>query len=198
MEHFETVDEALRKNRRDDNNAIINHAITRNYEQALHLLYTHLNEFMRSTLQEMFDKRPMQIVGDNQNTLRFFQIVEFGSYEAICDHMFNQVFRKLTEERSVKKQIEKLLSYAKVQITSDILDDAMFYIEMRHLVAHNSSRMDKAFEKNYGTKFKNARCGNKIPLNQKIVRDGIKAVQKLCQEIDRSLVSNGYINPARE
>jgi len=81
MEHFETVDEALRKNRSSDNNAIVVHAITRNCELAFQLLYTHLNEFMKSILKEMFVKRPLRIVGDSQSALRFFQIVELGSYE---------------------------------------------------------------------------------------------------------------------
>ena len=198
VEHFETVDVALRNNRSVDNNAIVNHAITRNCELVIQLLYTHINEFMKSILQEMFNKRPLQIVGDSQSMLKFFQIVELGSYQAICDHMLNQVFRKLTEERSVKKQIEKLLSYARVQVPSDTLDDAMFYIEVRHLIVHNSSLMDKAFEEKYETRFKHVRCGNKIPINQKVVRDGVKAIQKLCQEIDRSLLSNGYINSSRE
>jgi hypothetical protein len=44
-EHLKTVDEALRHAKRDDNKEIINHALTRNYELGLQLLYTHLNEF---------------------------------------------------------------------------------------------------------------------------------------------------------
>jgi hypothetical protein len=87
IEHFNTVDSALRGAKRAGNNAIINHAITRNCEFVLQLLYTHLNEYLESILSEMFQKKPLQIVDKAQDSLQFQEILRLGSYEAVCGHM---------------------------------------------------------------------------------------------------------------
>ena len=194
-EHLKMVDEALRRDKRDGNKALINHALTRNCELALQLLYTHLNEFLKSILSEMFKHKPLQIVDKAQGSLKFHEILNLGSYDAVCDHIVDKVFRKLQNERSARNLVTKILDGTHATISGETLDDAMFYIEIRHLIVHNSSLIDKSFEERYPLAFKYVKEGNKMPLSCAFARDGIKSVQKLCEEIDRSLVFNRYINP---
>ncbi len=193
-EHLKTVDDALRRDKRDSNKALINHALTRNCELALQLLYVHLNEFLKSILSEMFKHKPLQIVDKAQGSLKYHEILSLGSYDAVCDDMVDKVFRKLQNERNSRNLVTKILENTHATVSAETLDDAMFYMEIRHLIVHNSSLMDKAFVIRYPSAFKDVKEGNKMPLSCAFAREGIKAVQKLCEEIDRSLVFNGYIN----
>ena len=166
LQHFEIVNTALRQSLRDNNNAIINHAITRNCELTLQLLYTHLNEYLKSILSEMFQKRPLQIVDKAQDTLQFQEILRLGTYEAVCNHMVDRVFRKLQNDRSTRRLIERILARTGANLDCDVLDDAMWYIDIRHLIVHNSGIVDQQFTINYTHKRKYVKEGGKLPINE--------------------------------
>ena len=191
--HFVTVDNALRSVKTAANNSIINHAITRNCELTLQLLYTHY-EYLRSILSEMFQQRPLQIVDKAQDSLQFQEILRLGTYEAVCDHMVDRVFRKLqNESRSTNRLIERILARTDAKMDAGILEDATWYIEIRRLIVHNPSIIDQQFEKKYSHKFKYVKSGNKLSINVGMAKRGINAVQKLCAAIDHELGSRGYI-----
>lgn len=71
LEHLDVVETVLTdaraatlsgSGRAGPSSALIGHAKTRNYEMAFHLLYTHLNAYIRALLHEMARKRPLEIV----------------------------------------------------------------------------------------------------------------------------------------
>ncbi len=196
-EHLETVEEALRTNRRKDNSPHVSHSIARNSESALQLLYTHLNEFLKSILSEMFRKKPLPISGKAQGSLQYHEIVKLGSYEAICEYIVDEIFRKLDNERNTGKLIKKIVTNTPVEVGDEIFSDAMYYVDIRHLLVHNSCRVDKIFVEKYKSRCVGIKEGDKVPSSSGVAKEAIKAVQKLCQEIDQSLVSNGYIDPNR-
>ena len=194
-EHLQTVHDALRRAKRADNHAIINHATVRNSELGLQILYTHLNEYLKLILSAMFEKRPLQIVDKAQDTLQFQEIIRLGTYEAICHYMVDRVFRRLQNDtHSMGKFIEKLLARTDTKIDEKILNDALWYIEIRHLIVHNSGRIDKPFADRYAQKFQGVAAGNKLPINLGMAKKGITAVGQLCQTIDRELIARGYID----
>src|SRR5690349_13154071 len=101
LQHMEVVHSALVKfashgtpaANKSSPRAIANHAIRRNAELAVQLLYTHFSEYLRGILLEMYAKRPLEVVDKAQSTLRFHELVRLGSYQAICAHMVDHVFR---------------------------------------------------------------------------------------------------------
>jgi hypothetical protein len=196
LQHLNTVDNALTAARHKHNTAAINYAITQNYASVIQGLYGQLNDYLKGVLSEMFRVRPLQVVGKAQEALQFPEIVRLGSYEAICDHMIDAVFRKLesSSHRSMQKLIETILSRTTVSIERSVLDDAMFYIEIRHLLVHNSGLIDAKFVLNYSSRFTQIKeVNNKLPLNKGLAREGIRALQKLCQNIDQELWRAGLI-----
>ena len=70
----------------------------------------------------------------------------------------------------------------------------MWYLEIRHIIVHNASIIDKKFEENYSHKLKYIKAGNKLPISFGMAKDGIKAVTQLCINIDKELIAGGYIN----
>ena len=68
LRHMDTVNKSLSENRTDKNieNALTGYAIKRSLELAIQLLYVHLNEYLRSILNEMCQKKPLEIVGKAQ------------------------------------------------------------------------------------------------------------------------------------
>jgi hypothetical protein len=193
LQHLDIVDSALTTIRNSENQALVNHATTRNCELTLQMLYTHLNFYLKAILSEMFYKKPLQIVDKGQERLQFQEIIRLGTYEAICDHMIDRVFRRLQNERSTRNLIGKILDGTGVAIDDDVLENAMWYIDIRHLIVHNSGVVDQKFEKTYSGKYNYVKIGGKLPINVGIARRGVNAVCTLCESIDRELTSKGYI-----
>jgi hypothetical protein len=126
--------------------------------------------------------------------MQFQEIARLETYEAVRDHMFNRVFRKLQTERSTSKLVRKILAHTNVLVNEKILDEAVFYIDIRHLIVHNASRIDIAFSEKYQGRMQYMSDGNRININVGLAKKGNNAIWALCEEIDRALVVNGYID----
>jgi hypothetical protein len=138
---------------------------------------------------------PKKIVGKAQGSsgLTFMEIVNLGSFESIQEEMINRIFRKLEDERSTTKLLDKILNHTNIVIEGNLKTNALMYLEMRHLFIHNSGKSDKPFTDSYGSKIQIKNDG-KLPTNFEIITDGINAVSALVEKIDSFLISNDIVN----
>ena len=168
-----------------------NHAIIRNAELGIQLAYTHFNEYLRSVLGEMYDKRPLEIVNKANSSISFHEIAKFESYQAICNYMVDHVFRSLENNRSTKALVEKMLDKTGVVIDPTTSNQAMLYMEIRHLIVHNSSQVDQKFVQTFGDEFNKA--GKRLNISLGVSKKAIATICSLCGEIDSGLMSKGYV-----
>ena len=110
--------------------------------------------------------------------------------------MIDHVFRILEAQRSTRALIDKVLEGTGVELSTQVFDKAIYYLEIRHLIVHNSSLIDLKFEKHYGEEFKYAKAGNKLPMSQGLAKKALLAVEKLCSAVDISLMDGGYLTPS--
>ena len=195
--HLLLVDQALSEflKREKAKEALARHAMKRNNELAIQLNYTHLSEYLRSILGEMYLHNPLLVVGKASAGLPFHEIVSLGNFDAISSRMVDHVFRTLEAQRSTRALIEKILERTGVELSPQVFNDAVYYLEIRHLIVHNSSLIDVKFEKRYSEKFKYIKEGNKLPMSQGLARKALLAIEKLCSTIDSSLIDGGYLKP---
>lgn len=175
---------------------IFNFSKSLNFKHAYIELYRYFGEYLRGLLEEMYAKDPMSVVGKIQgNSLQFCELVSLGSYSAIVRKMIDTTFRRLEDERSTKKLLDRVLAHTNIAITQVKKDNALKHLEMRHLFIHNNGKCDAAFEKSYGAHF-GLREGDDLPTNYIAVSTAIRSVVALLEEIDHLLISAGFI-PAR-
>jgi hypothetical protein len=192
LQHLDIVDDSLNRCMNTGNRALIKHAITRNCQATIQILYSHLNEYLKSILSDMMHHRPLMVVDKAQGALQFQEILRLGDFDAMCEVMVERVFRKLeNNSRDMGTVIGKILDNTGADIDKVLLDDAMKYIEMRHLIVHNLSRIDERFANTYRINY--AKPGKKLNISIGVARSGISAVRKLCENIDRELCANGYV-----
>ena len=139
--------------------------------------------------------RPLGVVGKAQASIRFDEVVRLGSYEATCEHMIDQVFRNSGGQRKTRKLLSKVLEKTGVEVDRGVLQDAMMYMDLRHLIVHNSSLIDEAFEQSYGSPL-GAKAGRKLKVDLGAAKKAVGAVEHLCVQVDRGLVAGGYVRAA--
>lgn len=167
---------------------LFNFSRSQNFEHAIVALYRYFGEYLRGVLEEMYSKDPLAIVGKVQGAaLQFHELVELGSYEAVTARMVDITFRRLEDERSTTKMLDRLLSHTRVQISDDVRTSALCYLEMRHLFIHNNGRCDGVFAKHHGAKF-GVVSGDPLPTDYRTVCAAIAAVTKLLHAIDADLL----------
>jgi len=183
---------------------VFKHSQRKSIEYSLIQVYNVFTIYLRSVLEEMYKHNPIHVVskavvtknGDSKDNLSmsFADIVKFGNYDVISHQMVSRIFRGFEELRSTSKLISKILDNTKIIIDQSTVDNALKYLEMRHLFIHNQGKVDDKFERTYGDKFSpNLKANDKLPTDYTILKEAISAITCLCNKIDSELISKNFV-----
>lgn len=115
------------------------------------------------------------------------EIIKLGSYESVIDEMANKIFRSLERLRSTTDMLDKLITITHISIEEESKEDALLYLELRHLIIHNYGKVDEKFlEKNNKGLVKVS--GKKIIFNYALSNKALNFVYALCKQIDDELI----------
>lgn len=174
---------------------VFNFSKSQSFEHSLIALYRYFGEYLRNILEEMYGKNPLAVVGKVTGTsLQFHELVALGSYESIVQKMIDTTFRRLEDERSTTKLLEKIIGHTKVKINDATREEALCYLELRHLFIHNNGCCDVIFEKAHGKHLK-VKDGDTLPTDFKTTSAAMGAVMKLVKSIDHELRNGKFIPP---
>ena len=171
-----------------DANRMISYSRSTNVEHALVFLSRIFAEYLRGVLREIYPKKPFQVVGlaSAGKSISFPELVKLGSYEAITDKIIDDVFRKLENEQSTEKLLNKFIGQFDLAVDSSIVNEGLKYLEMRHLIIHNDSAADSKFVSDYGEEFQ-IEVGDKLPRRFEIADKAKSAIRSLADAIDEAL-----------
>lgn len=166
------------------------------HEQAIVDLYRIFSRYIKDLIEEFIHTDPMpllqQVCGNKDNTINYAKIISIGDYGKIIEFMANSIFRRLENERSTKLLLDKILSYTKINIDKDVKENALLYLEIRHLIIHNRSLADDDFLAKANGKL-TIPLNKKLPMNYDISSSAIKNVCELCRLIDKELIDNHMV-----
>lgn len=167
-------------------------------EQSLIELYAYFADYMSSVIREIENINPKRVLGlippQNSTDLSYSDIFTLGSYNAIMDEIALRVFRSLENERSTPKMLKKFIKTTSINIPVNVQQEALIYLEIRHLIIHNNSKADAKFNamNNAGLVTVN-NTTKRIAINYALTNSAIDAVALLCSTIDNELVRVGFI-----
>jgi hypothetical protein len=174
---------------------ILNYSKSKNYEFSIIELYNAFSVYMKSILGEMYKHNPLCVVGKatgNPN-FSFLELIKLASYEKIEDEMINTVFRRLEDEKSTVKLLDKILKHTNIQLQDPLKTKALMYLEMRHLFIHNNGKADDNFSKTY-KEYINITANSKLQRNFNTVNTAIQTVYELVETIDTELLLSKFVS----
>ena len=90
--------------------------------------------------------------------------------------------------------LQKIIKFTGITLSEKIMEEALVYLNIRHLIIHNSSKADDAFmQMNNG--FVQIKNKNKLVINYELSSKAIQTVFSLCSEIDNKLLEKKLLNP---
>lgn len=168
-------------------------------EQAMIDIYRFFSWYLAHVTREIAKNKPMEIqslLAKKDVTITYVDIVKAGSYEIIIEDMAKKVFRTLEQLRSTTKLLDQLIDITKIHIEEDLKADALFYLDIRHLIIHNDTKADQDFEsRNIQAMVSVHPISKKIGMNYSLSTQALNKVAELCKAIDDQLILNGLISP---
>ena len=103
-----------------------------------------------------------------------------------------RILRGLEQKRDSLDLIRALYKTLGKSITKTV-NEAMPYLEMRHLLVHNGERYDQKFIDNYGKCFTDVKAGGRINLNFEKMKCAAKCLRALVREFDKFVVKEKFV-----
>lgn len=167
-------------------------------QQALIDIYRAFSYYMKNVITELSHQNPIKMQGllcnKTDKSMTYPDIINLGSYNAIITDMANKVFRSLENLRSTTEMLDKLLNLTHANIDQSIKEDAILYLELRHLIIHNNSRADDKFiERNTKGLVNVNPASKKISYNYSLSNIAMNVVYQLCKQFDDEIVRLGLV-----
>lgn len=173
---------------------VFNFSRSQNVSHAIISLYRFFAEYLHGVLSEIYAINPLVAAGKAPGSLQYAEIVKLGNFEAISEKIVANVFRKLENERSTLQLLEKILDHTGVNPDPEQKEEALMYLEMRHLFVHSHGLIDESFSARFGHRM-SARVGNKLPTKFRIAQAALRAIDTLLRDIDTQLIATNFARP---
>jgi len=157
-------------------------------------LYNMFASYMKDILKEMYLLRPKSITSKSKKTVTFTKLSEFDSIDEVVNYMIDEIFRDFENERSTPKLVKRIVGHTKISIPTHLSENAMMYLEMRHLIIHNNSIIDKEYYDKYSSKISITRNG-RVPTDYVNFQAALNSLYQYIACIDRELIDKNMINP---
>lgn len=167
-------------------------------EQAIIELYAYFSDYLSSIIRELENTRPQQILtmipSDAEVSLKYSDIFKLASYDKILDEISQRVYRVLENERSTPKLLRKFIKTLSLYIPINLQEDALTYLEVRHLIIHANSRADNKFHRLNQRGLVKVNPSNQVlTINYAMSSAAIIKVQELCKKLDEEIVTKGLL-----
>ena len=134
---------------------------------------------------------PNRLIGEHKVSFEANDVLRAGNWNNVVSMVAKSVFRKLENERSTKGLIEKMNTKLNLGIPQALIDSALPFLEIRHLLVHADGKADQAFCKAYPAF--HAIPGRRIKLNYMLINDARYHINGLINSFDEKIVTNSVV-----
>jgi hypothetical protein len=168
--------------------------------QAIVDLYRAFSSYVKNIVRELSERDPMKVqsllIKKEDKNMSYPDIINLGSYEAIIEDMAAKVFRAMERKQSTPDMLKDIIQITNIEFEGDLLDDALTYLELRHLIIHNDGKADSKFlELNKRNIVRVEESRKKISYNYLLSSIAIEKVYELCKSIDKQFLDRAILLP---
>ena len=158
--------------------------------------YEELTIYLRGITAEAYANAtvsPERIIGEHKVNMSAVDILSGIKDGSLAQTVIDNMFQALENERSTINLIKKVCSKLGITVANPIIEEAVYYLEIRHKLVHTDGYADEAFRASHPT-LRYTR-GNYIDLTYQTIIAVKKALFELVDAIDNDALAKGIINP---
>lgn len=184
----------VRQNNESSRKLITTHLQHTIYVSFLKELYEEVTEYIRYVLREgaMNGADTRRLVGEHNVNMKANDILSKGSKKEIVEYIMSSIFQQLENERSTLELIKKITTKLGLKVPENVINDAMPYLELRHVFVHSDGKPSLEFRQRY-PQFK-LDMKKKVKLSSSDLDEAYNTVNKLLLKFDSEMMRLNYIS----
>jgi hypothetical protein len=114
--------------------------------------YEEVTEYLRYVLCLGAKSKTIKVERLSANTkvsITANDILSAKDYNEVVLMVTNQIFQSIESERSTIEMVKKICTKLGLSISDEVINDALLYLEMRHIFVHNDGKPSKQFTERY-------------------------------------------------
>lgn len=158
--------------------------------------YEELTIYLRGITAEAYQNAtvsPERIIGEHKVNMSAVDILSGIKDGTLAQTVIDNMFQALENERSTIGLIKKVCSKLGITVSNQIIEEAVYYLEIRHKLVHTDGYADEEFRNSHPTL--RYTHGNYIDLTYPTITAAKKALFDLVCAIDDDALAKGIINP---
>lgn len=161
-------------------------------------LYEEVTEYIRYILKEaaLNGADTNRLIGEHNVNMKANEILSKGTKKDIVEYIMNSVFQQLENERSTLELIKKIKSKLGLTINQSMIDDALPYLELRHVFVHSDGKPNADFKVKYPLFRYDQK--HKVKLTNEVLNNAYEKVSKLLEKMDKEMIRLNYISESEK
>lgn len=158
--------------------------------------YEEVTFYLRSVVTEAYQNAtvsPERIIGEHKVNMSAVDILNGISDGTLAQRVIDSMFQSLENERSTLSLIKKTCTKLGISVSQDLINNAVYYLEIRHKLVHTDGYADEEFQKTHPTLRYTA--GGYIDLTYPTLLNAKTAFFNLIDAIDSDAIEKNIINP---
>jgi hypothetical protein len=159
-------------------------------------LYEDFGKYMQDVLEAAARNgiNPGRLIGTHRINVEANDLLATGTWEGVVHMIASSIFRKLEDDRNTKSLIQAMDAKLGLGLDQAVLDAALPYFELRHLLVHKDGMADADFCQRFPAF--GAVTNSKISVEFTVVASARIAVTALAKHFDSKVVANNIVAPA--
>ncbi len=173
---------------------VVTHLRRTIYESFIKDLYEEVSEYLCYILEEGVKNGAdsKRIVGDQKIEMSANEILFLNQKNMLTQTVVCKIFKDLESKRdrtiNLITQIKNKLGLT--TISKDLINKAIPYLKLRHILVHDDGKPDK----NFVNEYPQFTTKKRIELNAKLIKDAYNAINELLLAFDSEMINKNYIS----
>lgn len=183
-----------RQNNANSRALVVQHLRKTIYVAFVKDMYEEVTEYIRYILKEaaINGADPNRLVGEHNISMKANEILSKSNKREIISIIMEQIFQQLENERSTINLIPKINRKLGLDISQDLIDNALPYLETRHVFVHSDGKPGEDFKRRYpNIKIDQSK---RINLNSTFAKEAYQKIKKLILAIDNAMMEKNYFS----
>lgn len=175
---------------------VVRHLKSTIYSAYVKDVYEELTIYLKSIILEAYENAkvdPNRIIGEHRVNMSAVDILTGIHNGTLAQTIIENMFQALENERSTITLIRKSCTKLGIGVSDELIDDAVYYLEIRHKLVHTDGYADEEFRKQHKSlRYTN---GGYIDLSYSVLQSMRNSLLALVGAIDEDALNKGVLNP---
>ena len=132
-----------------------------------------------------------RLIGEHVFDISANTLLMMPDKNSVVEYVTQEVYRKLENEKSTSKLLNKMNNKLALNIPQPIIDAAIPYLEIRHIFVHRDGKPDNSFRRKY--RFVNIDSKGRIDLTITLINDAYDKIHALLKQFDNTMIASGFV-----